>query len=106
MTRSGPISTSLSSSACAALAARNDMAALRLADLDEILARHLECGLDRLRTAADQIHALEARRGVLDQPVGQALGDLGGEKGRVRVGQRLELAPHRGQHVWMPVAEA
>ncbi len=38
-----------------ALAPRDDMAALRLTDLDKILARHLERRLDRLRTAADQI---------------------------------------------------
>ena len=89
-----------------ALAARNDMAALRLADLDKILARHLERRLDRLRTAADQIDVAQPGRRVLDQPVGQTLGDFGREKGRVRVGQRLELASHRGQHVRMPVAEA
>ena len=38
-----------------ALAPRDDVAALRLADLDKILARHLERRLDRLRAAADQI---------------------------------------------------
>ena len=37
-----------------ALAPRDDMAALGLADLDEILARHLERRLDRLGAAADQ----------------------------------------------------
>ena len=89
-----------------ALAPRNDMAALRLADLDEILARHLERRLDRLRAAADQIDALKPGRSVLDQPVGQTLGDFGREKGRVRVGQRVELPPHRGQYVRMPMAEA
>ena len=45
-------------------------------------------------------------RCVLDQAVGQTLGDLGGEKGRMRVRQRLELAPHGGEYVRMPVAEA
>ena len=40
-----------------ALAPGDDMAALRLADLDKILARHLERRLDRLRTAAHQIDA-------------------------------------------------
>ena len=89
-----------------ALAPRNDMAALRLADLDEILARHLERRLDRLRTAADQIDMAQSRRRVLDQPVGQTLGDFGREEGGVRIGQRVELAPHRGQYVRMPMAEA
>ena len=82
------------------------MAALRLADLDEILARHLERRLDRLRAAADQIDMAKPGRGVLDQPVGEALGDFGGEKGRVRVGQRVELLAHGGEHVRMPMAEA
>ena len=89
-----------------ALAPRNDMATLRLADLDEILARHLERRLDRLGTAADQIDMAHSGRRVLDQPVGEALGDFGGEKGRVRVGHRVELPPHRGEHVGMTMAKA
>jgi hypothetical protein len=89
-----------------ALAARNDMAALGLTDLDKILARHLERPLDRLRTAADQIDVAKPGRGVLDQAVGETLGDFGREKRRVRVSQRLELASHRGQHIRVPVAEA
>ena len=82
------------------------MAALRLADLDEILPRHLERRLDRLRTAADEIDMAHPGRRVLDQPVGQALGDFGREKARVRIGEGVELPPHRGEHVRMPVAEA
>ncbi len=89
-----------------ALAPRNDMGPLRLADLDEILARHLERRLDRLRAAADQIDMAKPGRGVLDQPIGEALGGFGGEKGRVGVGQRIELPAHGGEHVGMPVAEA
>ena len=82
------------------------MAALGLADLDKILARHLERRLDRLRTAADQIDMAEPGRRVLDQVVRETLGDLGGEKGRVRVSQRIELAAHCVEHIRMPVAEA
>ena len=89
-----------------ALAARDDMGPLGLTDLDKILARHLERRLDRFRAAADQVDMAEAGRSVLDQAVGQALGDLGGEKGRVRIGQRVELLAHRGHDVRMPVAEA
>ena len=89
-----------------ALAPRDDMGPLGLADLDKILARHLERRLDRLGTAADQIDMAHSGRGVLDQPVGQTLGDFCGEKARVRVGQRIELPPHRGQHLGMPMAEA
>ena len=92
--------------AVVALAPRDDMAALRLADLDEILARHLERRLDRLRTAAHQIDAIEAGGSVLDQTVGEAFGGLGGEKGGVRVGELIELLAHGGEHVRMSVAEA
>jgi hypothetical protein len=49
-----------------ALAPRNDMAALRLADLNTLLARHLERRLDRFGTAADQIDMAQSGRGVLD----------------------------------------
>ncbi len=89
-----------------ALAPRDDMGALGLTDLDKILARHLERRLDRLRAAADQIDVAQPGRGVLDQPVGETLGDFGREKGRVRVGDRVELPPHGGEHVRMPMAEA
>ncbi len=89
-----------------ALAPRNDMGPLGLAGLDEILSRHLERRLDRLRAAADQIDMAHSGRRVLDQPVGKALGGLGGEKPRVSVGDRLELPAHRGEHVGMPMAEA
>ena len=80
--------------------------ALRLADLDEILARHLERRLDRLRTAAHEIDVAQAGRGVLDQAVGEALGGFGGEKRRMRVGELIELRAHGGEHVRMAVAEA
>ena len=89
-----------------ALAPRNDMAALGLADLDKILSRHLKRRLDRLRTAADQIDMAQSGRSVLDQAVGETLSDFGGEKGRVSVRERVELPAHGGEHVRMPVAEA
>ncbi len=89
-----------------ALAPRDDMAALRFAGLDEILARHLERRLDRLRTAAHEIDAIESGRRVLDQAVGEALGDIGGEEARMRIGERVELRAQGGEHVGMAVAEA
>ncbi len=89
-----------------ALAPRDHMPALGLASLDEILARHLERRLDRLRTAAHEIDMAQSGRGVLDQAVGQALGGFGGEKARMRIGDHLELFAHRGEHVGMAVAEA
>ena len=60
--------------AMVALAAGNDMAALRLAQLHEILPRHFERRLQGLRPAADQIHMIKACWGIRDQSLGQALG--------------------------------
>ena len=89
-----------------ALPPGDDMAALRLADLDEILARHLERRLDRLRTAADEIDMAQPGRRVLDQAVGEALGGFGGEESGVRIGEGVELFAHGGEHVRVPVAKA
>ncbi len=74
--------------AVVALAARDEVRALRLADLDEILARELERGLDRLRAAGDEIDVRHAVGCVRDEMVGQLLGDRRGEEARVRVGER------------------
>ena len=54
-----------------ALPARDEMRALRLADLDEVLARHLERRLDRFRAAADEIRVADAGRRRADQLVGE-----------------------------------
>ena len=89
-----------------ALPSCDDVAALRLADLDEKLARHFERGLHRLRTAAHQIDVAQARRSVLDQAVGEAFGGLGGEESGMRIGEGVELFMHRGEHVRVPVAKA
>ena len=65
-----------------ALAARDDVPALRFALLDEILPRHFQRGLDRFRSAAHEIDVIDSLGRGLDQPVGQLLGDLGREKRR------------------------
>ena len=89
-----------------ALAARDDGAALRFAGLDEILARHLQRRLDRLGAAADEIDVIDAARRVLDQPIGEPLGGLGGEEGGVGVGERVELPVQGRDDVGMAMAEA
>ena len=66
--------------AVVALAPGDDVAPLRLAALDEILARELERGLDRLRPAAHEKNVADAGRGMGDQIVGQFLCHLRGEK--------------------------
>ncbi len=89
-----------------ALLAADEVAPLGLADLDEVLPRHLERCLDRLRAAADEIDVADAGRRVGDEVAAQLLRDLGGEEARVRVGELVELGVHGGQHVGMAVAEA
>ena len=89
-----------------ALAPGDEVAPLRLALLDEVLPRHLQRGLDRLRAAADEIDVVDAGRRVRDEVVAQLLGHLRREEAGVRVGELVELRVHGGQHVGMAVAEA
>ena len=89
-----------------ALAAGDDVAPPGLAALGEVLPRHLERRLDRLRAAADEIDVAQPRRSILDQPVGQLLGHLGGEEAGVRIGELVELLVQGGRHRGMAVAEA
>ena len=74
-----------------ALPPRDHMAALRLTGLDKKLPGEFQRRLDRLRAAADEIDFREPRRRIGDQPFGQRLGRLGGEKGCVRIGEPVEL---------------
>ena len=78
----------------------------RLADLDEVLARHLERGLDRLGAAAHEIGVARARGRSADELVGERLGGLRGEEARVRVGEAVDLRVHRREHIGVAVAEA
>ena len=89
-----------------ALPARDEMTALRLADLDEILPRHLHGSLDGLRAAGDEIDVVEPLRGQIDQPLGQFLGDIGGEERGVGVGDAVHLRAHRGHDLGMTVTKA
>ena len=63
-----------------ALPAGDDMAALRLADLDEILPRHLQRRLDRLGPARDEIDIVQPLGRQTDQPLGQRFRRVGGEE--------------------------
>ena len=89
-----------------ALPPRDERRALRLPDLDEILARHLERRLDRLGAAAHEVRVARAGRRRPDQPVGELFGDFGREEARVRVGELVGLRVHRRQHVGVAVPEA
>ena len=92
--------------AVVALPARDEMPALRLADLDEILPRHLHGRLDRLRAAGDEIDVIEPLRRQIDQPLGQFLGDIGGEEGGVGIGDAIHLRTHRRHDLGMTMTEA
>src|SRR5262249_57420527 len=81
--------------AVVARAARDQIAALRLATFDEILARQLECRLDRLRSAADVEDVIEPHWRTRDEVVGKLLGGLRCEEARVRVFKMVELRAHR-----------
>ncbi len=74
-----------------ALAPRDDVAALGLATLDEILPRHFQRRLDRFRSAAHEVGVADAGGGVGDQAVGEFLGDLGGEEAGMGIGELVEL---------------
>ena len=89
-----------------ALAARDEVGALRLPDLDEVLARELQRRFDGFRAARDEIHLVEAGRRVLDEVVGQRLGHLAGEEARVRVREPVDLRVHRGEHVGVAMTKA
>ena len=89
-----------------ALPPRDERRALRLPDLDEVLARHLERRLDRFGAAAHEVRVARPGRRRPDQPVGELLGHLGREEARVRVGELVRLRVHRRQHVGVPVTEA
>ncbi len=89
-----------------ALPPADEVPALGLADLDEVLARHLQRRLDGLRAAADEVDMADAGGRMRDQVVAQLLRDLRGEEAGVRVGELVELGVHGGKHVGMAVAEA
>ena len=87
-----------------ALAPRDENAALRFANLDEILPRHLEGGFDGFRTTAYEVDMACSGRRRADQPIGELLRRLGREKACVRVGELVDLRMHRRQHLGMAMA--
>src|SRR5258708_623970 len=87
------------------LPSRNDVSPLRLAAFDEILAREFERGLDRLRAAADEKDAADARRGVSGEVVGQCLRNLRRKEARMRICKPVELCAHRCQDIRMRMAQ-
>lgn len=85
--------------AVVALVPRNDAGALRLPDLDHILPRHFQRGLDGFRPSRDEIDLLDPLWRVFDQPRSEAFSGLIGEETRMRKSQRLTLFGDRGLHI-------
>src|SRR6185312_9190321 len=89
-----------------ALPAGDEAIAPGLAGLDEILSRDLDRGLDRFRSAADEIDVSKPARLVADQTIRQRFGRLGGEEGGMRKSELGGLLYHRLQHARMLMAKA
>ena len=88
-----------------ALAARDEAPPLRLADLEKVLARHLERRLDRLGAAGAEEDLVEPRGRARDQAVGERLGRLVAEEAGMREGELAHLAADRLDDALMAVPE-
>ena len=82
------------------------MAALRLTDFDEILTRHLQGRLHRLRAARHQKNMRHAGGGPLQQNLGQFFCRTAGEETAVHIVQPPQLISHSGNHLWMVMPQA
>ena len=91
--------------AVVALAAGDETVALRLADLQHVLAGELQRRLGRLRAGGDEVGAGEAGRLVADENLGERLGRLVGVEAGVGVGEAVQLIAQRGQHARMAVPD-
>jgi hypothetical protein len=68
------------------------------------LPRQFDAGLDRFRTAADEIDIGEPARLMADELFGQRLGWLRGEEGGVGISEFRCLLRDRFEHTWMLMA--
>ena len=89
-----------------ALQARDHVPPLRLADLDEVLARELQRGFHRLRAAAHEVHARHPGRGMRDQLGGERLHRLVREERGVREREPAGLRRDRRADVGIAMTEA
>ncbi len=89
-----------------ALAPGNEDVPLGLADLQEILPRHLERGLDRFRAAGDEIDAGHALGRIAHQPIGEFFARRCREEGCVRIRELPGLRLDRFDDFRMAVAQA
>ncbi len=89
-----------------ALPAGDDMTALRLAALQEILPGQLDRRLNGFRSAGNEIDAGNARRRPFNQHLGQMFGRLGGEEAGMGVGDTIQLRLDGGKHGTVGMTEA
>lgn len=88
-----------------ALPPADEPGTLRLADLDEILSRHLQACLDRLRAGGDEEGTGQAAGTIADQQVGQLLRRIGGEEGGVGICHAAGLGGDRLGHAFIAVPD-
>ena len=78
-----------------ALPPADEMRAVRLADLQVVLARELERRLHAFRPAGNEVDALERAARAVDQPVGERFGRLAREERGMRVRELARLLADR-----------
>ncbi len=88
------------------LAAGDEVNAVGLADLHEILPRHLHARFDGFRAGRHEVGMRQSARLVAHERVGERLGHLTREERRVHVGERGRLTSDRVHHALLSVPEA
>src|SRR5262249_51584188 len=92
--------------AVVALPPADEVRAMRLADLEKVLARELERRLHPFGSAGDEVDALERAARALDQAVGERFGGLAREERRMGVRELAGLLADRRDHCRMAVTHA
>ncbi len=91
--------------AVVALAACDEVRALRLADLDKVLSRELKRGLGALRAGRAEIRMRQAAGFAVENDMREVLRRLAAERSGVRVGHAGGLPPDRRCDALVAVAE-
>ena len=77
-----------------------------LADLHKVLPRHLQRRLYCFGSARDKVGIVKLAGRRAGEMFGQLLHDITGKKTGMRIGQLIDLAVHRRQHIRVCVSEA
>ena len=88
------------------LLTRHDFLTLGLSDLQIVLARQFDCGLDCLGPARDKVDAVQIARRQRNKLVSQAFGGVRGEEPSVRKSHLAQLFLNGGFDVRVAVTEA